>query len=53
MGFTLTAPTLERRYVRLEPRGHEHAAGPAAAAEEDRGAYTFTWEARLEKVAKA
>jgi RimJ/RimL family protein N-acetyltransferase len=43
MGFTLNAPVLEGRYVRLEPLGHEHTAGLAAAAEEDRSAYAFTW----------
>jgi RimJ/RimL family protein N-acetyltransferase len=50
MGFTLKAPPLEGRHVRLEPLGHEHAAGLAAAAEEDRSAYAFTWVPRATEV---
>ncbi|MBG0565581.1 GNAT family N-acetyltransferase [Actinoplanes aureus] len=40
---TLTTPILEGRLVRLEPLDHRHAADLAAAAEEDRGSYRFTW----------
>lgn len=40
---TLTAPVLEGDLVRLEPLDHRHAAGLAAAAEEDRTSYQFTW----------
>ncbi|MBO0872528.1 MAG: GNAT family N-acetyltransferase [Pseudonocardia sp.] len=50
MGFALNAPVLQGRYVRLEPLGHEHAAGLAAAAEEDRGGYAFTWVPRADEV---
>ena len=40
---SLTAPVLQGRLVRLEPLGHRHAADLAAAAEQDRGSYRFTW----------
>jgi N-acetyltransferase len=50
MGFTLNAPTLEGRCLRLESLGHEHAAGLAAAAEEDRAEYEFTWVPRATQV---
>ncbi|WP_328472533.1 GNAT family N-acetyltransferase [Actinoplanes sp. NBC_00393] len=40
---TLTAPVLQGRRVRLEPLDRRHAADLAAAAEEDRGSYRFTW----------
>lgn len=50
MGFSLNAPVLQGRYVCLEPLGHEHAAGLAAAAEEDRGGYAFTWVPRAAEV---
>ncbi|WP_030264005.1 GNAT family N-acetyltransferase [Streptomyces sp. NRRL B-24484] len=43
MGSVLEAPLLEGSLVRLEPLGRRHAAGLAAAAEEDRGSYGFTW----------
>ncbi|MEU1866474.1 GNAT family N-acetyltransferase [Streptomyces gardneri] len=43
MGFTLEGPVLEGAIVRLEPLGHQHAAGLAAAAEESRDSYGFTW----------
>ncbi|MFS4091995.1 GNAT family N-acetyltransferase [Streptomyces sp. AF1A] len=43
MGFTLGRPVLEGALVRLEPLEHRHAADLAVAAEEDRGAYRFTW----------
>jgi N-acetyltransferase len=38
-----TAPHLEGHLVRLEPLHHRHAADLAAAAEEDRTSYRFTW----------
>jgi N-acetyltransferase len=40
---TCTAGVLEGDLVRLEPLGHRHAADLAAAAEEDRTSYRFTW----------
>jgi N-acetyltransferase len=43
MSFKLEGPLLEGRIVRLEPLHHRHAAGLAAAAEEDRSSYEFTW----------
>lgn len=39
----LSGPVLEGRLVRLEPLGHGHASDLAAACEEDRGSYAFTW----------
>ena len=39
----VTAPLLDGELVRLEPLGHRHAADLAAAAEEDRSSYRFTW----------
>ncbi|WP_433378024.1 GNAT family N-acetyltransferase [Actinoplanes sp. CA-142083] len=46
----LAAPVLEGSLVRLEPLEHRHAAGLAAAAEEDRGSYGFTWVPRAGEV---
>ncbi|MFJ9566008.1 GNAT family N-acetyltransferase [Streptomyces fuscichromogenes] len=43
MSFTLEGPVLEGTLVRLEPLEHRHAADLAAAAEEDRSSYRFTW----------
>ncbi|WP_377270699.1 GNAT family N-acetyltransferase [Peterkaempfera sp. SMS 1(5)a] len=43
MDFRLEGPVLEGELVRLEPLDHRHAAELAAAAEEDRGSYRFTW----------
>jgi RimJ/RimL family protein N-acetyltransferase len=43
VAFELEAPLLEGALVRLEPLAHRHAPDLAAAAEEHRGAYTFTW----------
>ncbi|NJP88970.1 GNAT family N-acetyltransferase [Nonomuraea sp. FMUSA5-5] len=51
MTFKLTGPALEGTRVRLEPLGHQHARDLAVAAEEDRGAYTFTWVPRADEVA--
>ncbi|UBU10320.1 GNAT family N-acetyltransferase [Nonomuraea gerenzanensis] len=48
--FKLAGPVLEGRLVRLEPLGHHHAADLAVAAEEDRGAYLFTWVPRAHQV---
>ncbi|GIH16900.1 GNAT family N-acetyltransferase [Rugosimonospora africana] len=39
----LTCPVLQGRLVRLEPLGHRHATDLAAACEEDRSSYAFTW----------
>ncbi|MFJ9627714.1 GNAT family N-acetyltransferase [Streptomyces sp. NPDC101175] len=50
MGFELKAPVLTGASVRLEPLGHLHAADLAVAAEEDRGAYAFTWVPRADQV---
>ncbi|GGV25874.1 N-acetyltransferase [Streptomyces longisporoflavus] len=43
MAFMLEGPVLEGTRVRLEPLAHHHAQGLAAAAEEDRSSYGFTW----------
>ncbi|MEW2118284.1 GNAT family protein [Streptomyces sp. NPDC005474] len=43
-------PVLEGSLVRLEPLDHRHAPDLAAAAEEDRGAYRFTWVPRAAEV---
>ncbi|WP_282699329.1 GNAT family protein [Streptomyces sp. CC219B] len=43
MGFTLRGPVLEGVLVRLEPLERRHTAELAAAVEEDRGTYGFTW----------
>lgn len=51
MPFTLRAPSLQGRLVRLEPLSHAHAADLAIAAEEDRDTYAFTWVPRREEVA--
>ncbi|WP_354637761.1 GNAT family N-acetyltransferase [Kitasatospora camelliae] len=50
MGFRLEGPVLEGELVRLEPLGRHHAAGLAAAAEEDRTSYRFTWVPTAETV---
>ncbi|MER7752177.1 GNAT family protein [Kitasatospora sp. NPDC097643] len=39
----LERPLLEGEFVRLEPLGHHHVAGLAAAAAEDRASYGYTW----------
>ncbi len=39
----LEGPVLEGEFVRLEPLAHGHAPDLARAAEEDRGAYAYTW----------
>jgi N-acetyltransferase len=43
MSFTFTGPVLEGAHVRLEPLTEHHEADLAAAAEEDRETYGFTW----------
>ncbi|WP_329437374.1 MULTISPECIES: GNAT family protein [unclassified Streptomyces] len=43
MSFMLEGPVLEGALVRLEPLDHRHAADLAAAAEQDRSSYRFTW----------
>jgi RimJ/RimL family protein N-acetyltransferase len=50
VGFELKGPVLEGALVRLEPLEHRHAADLAAAAEEDRGTYGFTWVPRAHEV---
>jgi RimJ/RimL family protein N-acetyltransferase len=40
---TVAAPVLDGARVRLEPLDHRHAAALAAAAEEDRTSYRYTW----------
>jgi RimJ/RimL family protein N-acetyltransferase len=52
MTFALVGPVLEGRLVRLEPLGHQHAAGLAVAAEQDRGEYRYTWVPRGDEVAQ-
>ncbi|MDT7846155.1 GNAT family N-acetyltransferase [Streptomyces justiciae] len=51
MSFKLEGPLLEGELVRLEPLEHRHASGLAAAAEEDRDTYEFTWVPRAHEVA--
>ncbi|MFE4970673.1 GNAT family N-acetyltransferase [Kitasatospora sp. NPDC056651] len=46
----LEGPLLEGGLVRLEPLGHGHADGLAAAAEEDRSGYTYTWVPSADRV---
>jgi RimJ/RimL family protein N-acetyltransferase len=47
--FALKGPALEGTLVRLEPLAPRHAADLAAAAEEDRGTYDFTWVPRADE----
>ncbi|MFF5492170.1 GNAT family N-acetyltransferase [Streptomyces aquilus] len=51
MSFKLAGPLLEGELVRLEPLEHRHASGLAAAAEEDRDTFEFTWVPRAHEVA--
>ncbi|MFE4518121.1 GNAT family N-acetyltransferase [Kitasatospora sp. NPDC056783] len=46
----LEGPLLEGEFVRLEPLGRGHADGLAAAAEEDRDGYTYTWVPSADRV---
>ncbi|AUY49517.1 GNAT family protein [Streptomyces sp. CB01881] len=50
MGGKLEGPVLEGASVRLEPLEHRHEAGLAAAAEEERGSYGFTWVPRAGEI---
>ncbi|MEU6866806.1 GNAT family protein [Streptomyces sp. NPDC046876] len=50
MGFALEGPLLEGTLVRLEPLDHRHAAGLAAAAEEERSSYGYTWVPRAAEI---
>ena len=50
VGYLLQGPLLEGALVRLEPLEHRHAADLAAAAEEDRGTYDYTWVPRAHEV---
>lgn len=43
MSAQFEGPVLEGALVRLEPLGHHHAPDLAAAGEEDRGPFGFTW----------
>jgi N-acetyltransferase len=43
-------PVLDGALVRLEPLSGRHAADLARAAEEDRGAYAFTWVPRHDEI---
>ncbi|WP_406330185.1 GNAT family N-acetyltransferase [Streptomyces sp. NBC_00203] len=50
MTFKLEGPVLEGALVRLEPLDPCHTEDLAAAAEEDRGSYAFTWVPRADEV---
>ncbi|MCL6671380.1 GNAT family N-acetyltransferase [Streptomyces panaciradicis] len=50
MGHMLRGPVLEGASVRLEPLEVRHAADLAAAAEENRDTYGFTWVPRADEV---
>ncbi|MCD7445249.1 GNAT family N-acetyltransferase [Streptomyces lincolnensis] len=50
MDFKLAAPVLEGELVRLEPLDRRHVPDLAAAAEEDRATYAFTWVPRADEV---
>ena len=52
MKLLLDVPALEGALVRLEPLSSQHAANLAVAAEEDRGAYGFTWVPRGEEIGR-
>jgi N-acetyltransferase len=51
MDLLLDVPTLHGVLVRLEPLSECHAADLAAAADEDRSAYRFTWVPRGSEIA--
>jgi RimJ/RimL family protein N-acetyltransferase len=51
MAFALVGPVLEGALVRLEPLARRHAPDLAAAAEEDRSSYAFTWVPAAAEVA--
>ncbi|WCN07344.1 GNAT family N-acetyltransferase [Streptomyces sp. M92] len=50
MDFVLEGPVLEGSVVRLEPLSHRHAEDLAAAAEENRSSYGFTWVPKATEV---
>jgi N-acetyltransferase len=50
MDLLLGLPSLQGRLVRLEPLSRSHAADLEIAAEEDRGAFDFTWVPRRSEV---
>ncbi|MFI2209632.1 GNAT family N-acetyltransferase [Streptomyces sp. NPDC020141] len=50
MNFALEGPVLEGALVRLEPLDQRHAEDLAAAAEEDRSSYGFTWVPKATEV---
>jgi RimJ/RimL family protein N-acetyltransferase len=50
MGPLQDVPLLQGTLVRLEPLSRRHAEDLAAAAEEDRSAYEFTWVPRADEV---
>ena len=50
MGFSLEGPVLEGTLVRLEPLDHRHAADLAAAVQEDRGSFGYTWVPTADEV---
>ncbi|MCX4745049.1 GNAT family N-acetyltransferase [Kitasatospora sp. NBC_01287] len=52
MVFRLEGPVLEGTLVRLEPMGLQHAEAMAAAAEEGRESYDFTWVPTADEVEK-
>jgi N-acetyltransferase len=51
MDFPRDIPVLSGALVRLEPLGPDHAAGLAAAAEEDRASFAFTYVPRAWQMA--
>ncbi|WP_314249966.1 GNAT family N-acetyltransferase [Streptomyces kutzneri] len=51
MNIALEGPVLEGTLVRLEPLEHRHAEDLAAAAEENRSSYGFTWVPSAAEVA--
>ncbi|WP_199516069.1 GNAT family N-acetyltransferase [Nucisporomicrobium flavum] len=50
MSFLFSGPVLAGDRVRLEPLGHGHAADLAAAAEEERASYGWTWVPRAHEI---
>ncbi|MFD0258183.1 GNAT family N-acetyltransferase [Kitasatospora indigofera] len=52
MTFKLEGPVLEGAVVRLEPLTHRHRPDLAAAVEENRASYDFTWVPRAEEVGR-
>jgi RimJ/RimL family protein N-acetyltransferase len=50
MNGRISVPALEGRLARLEPLSTSHAGDLAAAAEEDRSSYDFTWVPRAHEI---